>query len=297
MAANVITSPDSPAKPRRRRILQATAAATPKIDAALSDRLTLLVARAGDAIKAIAAHPVDVRTKPDRTPVSAADEASHRLLVAGLAELLPGVPVVSEEQDHRDVAPRDGAFLLVDPLDGTREFIAGRNEFTVNVAIIQGRQPIAGFIAVPAFDLVYRGVPGYGAERIALDRRGGPPACGPRTAIRTRRALSGLVAARSRSHHDPDTEALFARWLVREQLIVGSAVKFCRVAEGEVDVYPRLGPTREWDIAAGQAIVVAAGGVVTTTNGGPLTYGQAERDYLVDGFVAWGDPTAVRPTG
>lgn len=269
-----------------------------EIDIALADALTLLVARAGDAIKAVGPDQLAVRAKSDRSPVTSADDASERVIVAGLRDLLPALPIISEEHDNRSLPAAARAFVLVDPLDGTKEFIAGRNEFTVNLAIVCERYPIAGFVALPAFDVVYRGVINHGAERMTIDRRAGVPTCGTRTPIRTRRApAAGLVAALSRSHRDPATEAMLASLPVGERMIAGSAVKFCRVAEGKADIYPRLGRTREWDVAAGHAIVVAAGGLVTAPGGEPLTYGWAERDYAVDGFVAWGDPAAADRRG
>ena len=268
------------------------------IDPSLADALTLIVARAGDAIKAIAPAAIAPRSKSDRTPVTAADEASECLIAGALADLLPGLRVISEEQDNRAIPLTDGAFVLVDPLDGTREFIAGRNEFTVNLAVAREWYPVAGFIAVPAFDLVYRGVVGQGAERITIDRRGGVPAIGTRTVIRTRAApADGLVVALSRSHRDAETEAMIARLPVKDRAVLGSALKFCRVAEGEADLYPRLGRTREWDVAAGHAIVVAAGGAVARPDGAPLTYGHAENDFAVEGFLAWGDPAAAAAGG
>ena len=274
-----------------------SAADPPKaaIDPPLADALTLIVARAGDAIKAIAPGAIAPRSKPDHTPVTCADEASERLIAGALADLLPGLRVISEEQDDRATPPADGTFVLVDPLDGTREFIAGRNEFTVNLAVVREWYPVAGFIAVPAFDLVYRGIVGQGAERITVDRRSGAPVIATRTVIRTRTApADGLVVALSRSHRDAATEAMIARLPVKDEAVLGSALKFCRLAEGEADVYPRLGRTREWDVAAGHAIVVAAGGALARPDGAPLTYGHAENDYAVEGFVAWGDPAAGR---
>jgi 3'(2'), 5'-bisphosphate nucleotidase len=255
------------------------------IDAALAAELTALVAHASAAILAIAPAAMATRVKADSTPVTAADEAADRLIVEGLARLLPGLAIVSEES--RDAAAVPGAtFALVDPLDGTKEFIAGRDEYTVNLAIVTDGAPIAGFIAVPAIGLLYRGVVGVGAERLGLD-----PAIAP-VAIRCRRApQNGLVAAVSRSHLDADSEAFLARLAISERISCGSALKFCRIAEGAADVYPRLAPTSEWDTAAGHAIVTAAGGEVTTPSGAPLRYGRAQQDFKIPGFIAWGDPT------
>ena len=254
------------------------------VDTALAAELTALVARAAAAILAIAPAAMATRLKADRTPVTAADEAADRVIAQGLAGILPGLAIVSEESRERASAPGD-TFALVDPLDGTKEFVAGRGEYTVNLAIVTDGAPVAGFIAVPALGLVYRGVVGYGAERLGLD-----PASPP-VAIRCRRAPANLVAAVSRSHPDADSAAFLARLAVGERISCGSALKFCRVAEGVADVYPRLAPTSEWDTAAGHAIVTAAGGVVLTPTGAPLRYGRAEQDFKIPGFVAWGDPT------
>ena len=255
------------------------------VDAALAAELTALVARAAAAILAIPRDDIATRLKPDHTPVTAADEAADRVIAHGLARLLPCLPIVSEESRERATALGD-TFALVDPLDGTKEFVAGRGEYTVNLAIVTDGAPIAGFIAVPALGLLYRGIIGSGAERLGLD-----PAVAP-VAIRCRRApAQGLVAAVSRSHLDPASEAFLARLPIGARITCGSALKLCRIAEGVADVYPRLGPTSEWDIAAGHAIVAAAGGIVTTPVGAALRYGRAEQDFKIPGFVAWGDPT------
>lgn len=258
----------------------------PAVDAVLAAELTALVARAATAILAISPADIATRLKADRTPVTAADEAADRVIAQGLARLLPGLAIVSEESRDRAAAGPAETFALVDPLDGTKEFVAGRGEYTVNLAIVDAGAPIAGFIAVPALGLIYRGVVGSGAERLGLD-----PASTP-VAIRCRRApAQGLVAAVSRSHLDADSEAFLARLPVSGRIVCGSALKLCRIAEGVADIYPRLAPTSEWDIAAGHAIVVSAGGIVTTPSGAPLRYGRAAQDFKIPGFVAWGDPT------
>ncbi len=255
------------------------------VDAALAAELTALVARASAAILAISPAGMATRLKADHTPVTAADEAADRVIAQGLARILPGVTVVSEESCDQSAALGE-TFALVDPLDGTKEFVAGRPEYTVNLALVTNGEPIAGFIAAPALGLIYRGIVGGGAERLALD-----PAIAP-VAIHCRRApANGFVAAVSRSHLDADSEAFLARLVISERITCGSALKLCRIAEGVADVYPRLAPTSEWDTAAGHAIVAAAGGVVTTPSGAPLRYGRAQEDFKIPGFVAWGDPT------
>ena len=255
------------------------------IDAALAAELTALVASAAAAILAIAPAALATRLKADRSPITAADEAADAVIAQGLARLLPGIPVVSEESRDRPVALGE-TFALVDPLDGTKEFVAGLGEYTVNLAIVTAGEPIAGFIAAPALGLLYRGIAGRGAERLALD-----PAAVP-VAIRVRPVpAAGRVAAVSRSHLDAATADFLDRVGVAARISCGSALKFCRIAEGAADVYPRLSPTSEWDIAAGHAIVAAAGGLMTAPAGTPLRYGGAQQNFKIPGFVAWGDAT------
>jgi 3'(2'), 5'-bisphosphate nucleotidase len=255
------------------------------VGADLVGELTELVARASAAILAVAPDALETRIKADRTPVTAADEAADAVIRQGLARLLPGLAVVSEEGPVGAEALGE-SFALVDPLDGTKEFVAGRGEYTVNVAIVTDGRPIAGFIAAPALGLVFRGVEGHGAERLALAGPANP------VAIRCRKNPSGsLVAAVSRSHLDAATSAFLDRLAVTDRIACGSALKFCKIAEGVVDVYPRLSPTSEWDTAAGHAIVTAAGGLVTTPTGQPLRYGGWQHRFKVPGFVAWGDST------
>jgi len=260
--------------------------------AALLGELTTLVARASTVICEIACEigtsSVAHRLKSDQSPVTAADEASEAVILEGLARLLPGVPVVSEEMAGKKAPPQlDGSFILVDPLDGTKEFIAGRDEFTVNVAIVSGGAPIAGVISAPKRGALWRGVVGVRTERLRLLPDGADRA----QAIHARRwPAQGAVAVVSRSHYDPATDAVLARLPPVAHDASGSSIKFCRIAEGVADVYPRLGTTCEWDIAAGHALVVAAGGVVTTPQGTPLAYGRAAQNFRVPAFIAWGDP-------
>lgn len=262
------------------------------IDDALLAGLSTLVSQAGRAILEIARSALAVAEKADRSPVTAADRAAQDVILDGLARLLPGVPVVSEESEAN--AGRrfgDDAFLLVDPLDGTREFVAGIDEYTVNVALVSDGRPTAGLVFLPARGVLYRGRAGVGAERVALPAGA---ADGPAVAIRTRRwPAAGPVAAVSRSHLDPRSEQFLAARGAERRITCGSAVKFGLLAEGAADVYPRLAPTREWDVAAGHAVLAAAGGAVMRPDGGPLAYGDGPGGFLVPGFVAWGDPLAT----
>jgi len=254
--------------------------------AALLDDLTAIVASACAKISALSAARLIPRLKADQSPVTVADEASEALIIEGVARLLPGIPVISEESADAQRDRFDGSFLIVDPLDGTREFLAGRDEFTVNLAIITGGVPIAGIIAAPARGRVWRGVVGIKAERLRLLEDGADQA----QPISTRTwPREGAVAAVSRSHFDPATDAFLAKLGPVTRSASGSALKFCQVAEGGADVYPRLATTCEWDVAAGQALVVAAGGAVTTLQGLPLGFGRAAENFRVPAFIAWGD--------
>jgi 3'(2'), 5'-bisphosphate nucleotidase len=262
--------------------------------ASLMDDLTALVSQAAAEIQRIAPATTQ-RLKADRTPVSDADEAAEAVLLDGLARLMPGVPVVSEEACARGAAPRLGTrFFLVDPLDGTREFLAGLDEYTVNVALIVDGVPELGIVAAPAQGRVWRGATGRGGER--LDLAPGAAAAAARNALPLRprqRPAHGLVAAVSRSHPDPRTAAFVAALPDAQQLMCGSSLKFCRLAEGLADVYPRLAPICEWDIAAGHALLAASGGTTTAPDGTALPYGRSAEGFRVPGFVAWADPTAA----
>ena len=225
-----------------------------------------LAERAGALILEHYRDGVAVRAKADASPVTVADEAAEALILEGLAELTPEIPVVAEETVAAGHVPElgDGRFWLVDPLDGTKEFLSRNGEFTVNIALIEGREPVLGVVFAPALGKVWWGARGAGAMlRDAAGER--PIAARPRPA-------SGIVAVASRSHSDAQTEAFLDQMGVAERISAGSSLKFCLVAEGRADVYPRFGPTMEWDTAAGHAVLRAAGGQVTTRDGAPFTY-------------------------
>lgn len=261
-------------------------------DPGLIEELTAIVARAAAAILAIAPGALKTRKKLDESPVTAADEASEAIILAGLERLLPGIPVISEEAAGGGYPPAlPSLFVLVDPLDGTQEFIAGSPEFTVNVAVIANSTPVMGVVAGPALCLLWRGLVGKVAERLVLEAGGMAGAAEP---ITTRTAPPRLVATVSRSHRDPLTDAFLGRLPIGETLPMGSSVKLCRIAEGHADVYPRLSTTREWDVAAGHAVLAAAGGTLTSPGGEPILYGHAAQGFRVPGFVAWGDGAAAR---
>jgi 3'(2'), 5'-bisphosphate nucleotidase len=267
-------------------------------DAALLDELTTIVSRAAGAVLAARARSLDPRLKADRSPVTLADHVAEAVILEGLARVLPGLPVISEEAADALPANISGDFALVDPLDGTRELVAGRDEFTINLALLSAGRPRLGIIAAPAQGLFWRGIKGKGADRLRLTPGAPANAFQERIAVRTRSTpASGFVAAVSRSHFDSRTESFLARLPIAERLVGGSAIKFCQIAEGMVDIYPRLSTTCEWDVAAGEAIVAAAGGSVTAPDGAPLTYAQPSQDFRIAAFIAWGDPLASAKLG
>ena len=258
----------------------------------LIEPLTELVIRAGAAIMAVNRSAMEVVGKLDGSPVTEADLAADRIIGEGLARLAPQIPALSEERLQFAAPPYTESFFLVDPLDGTKEFIAGRAEFTVNLALVTAGRPLLGIVGAPALGLVWRGLVGRGAERLTIAETS-VKASQP---IRTRRRpLPGKpwTVAVSRLHGDARTEAFIEERPGAVRVELGSAVKFGRVAEGEVDLYPRLGPTSEWDVAAGHAVVTAAGGKVTDARGGELCFGRGQPNFIVPGFIAWGDPTAA----
>ena len=228
-----------------------------------------MAVRAGREILTVYRSDFAVRDKADGSPVTEADTRAEHVILAGLAECAPGIAVVAEESVAADGAPEfDGrTFFLVDPLDGTKEFVHRRDEFTVNIALIEDGAPTAGVVHVPALDETYW----TAGDGIAWRSRD----AGTVQRISCRKPGSGgLVVIASRSHRTPDTDAYIERFEIAAIVSAGSSLKFCRVAEGTADLYPRLGRTMEWDIAAGHAIVAAAGGSVETLDGKPLFYGK-----------------------
>jgi 3'(2'), 5'-bisphosphate nucleotidase len=247
------------------------------------DGLTTITARAAEAILGFA---IDgpVRSKNDGSPVTEADEAAEAIICDGLRQLAPGVPIISEEQAARERPPAiaHGSYFLVDPLDGTREFIAGRDEFTINIALMTGGAPLLGIICAPALAVFWRGIVGSGADRISGATTERP------IRIHTRpRPSSEPVVAVSRSHLEAKTKAYVDGLRGAKLVQCGSSIKFCRIAEGAADLYPRLAPTRDWDVAAGHAILTAAGGRVAAPDGGPVVYGT--KDLHIPAFIAAGD--------
>jgi 3'(2'), 5'-bisphosphate nucleotidase len=258
----------------------------PAVYAEHMDALTAIAMAAAEAIRRSkrAGH---VKVKSDGTPVTVADEAAEAVIRRGLTRVAPGLPIISEEAAQREKpSVNAGSYFLVDPLDGTKEFIAGRDEYTVNIALIAEGAPVVGIIAAPSRSLIWRGVVGRGAERLEFSGRN---ASEPQ-AIKTRTRPEGeLIVMVSRSHLDARTQTYLDDLPHTKLLRCGSSVKFCRVAEGVADLYPRLSPTHDWDIAAGHAILTAAGGNVIDPDGAALTYGSP--DLIIPAFLAWSGPT------
>lgn len=252
---------------------------SPSETAALLEPLTALVRAAGRAILDVPRSGLMTVKKTDGSPLTQADRNADQIIVDGLTRIAPGIPVVSEERAAPET-PLDGSFFMIDPLDGTREFVAGRDEYSVNIALVTRGEPVLGVIGAPALHTVWRGHAGR-AEKLAGDAAA--------AAIHTR-TFNGndCVAMVSRSHLDMQTAAFVAGYSARHEPM-GSALKFCRIAEGKADIYPRLAQTCEWDVAAGYALVTAAGGRVTDGDGGTLRFGAREAQFRVPNFIAWGD--------
>jgi 3'(2'), 5'-bisphosphate nucleotidase len=254
----------------------------------IADGFADLASQAGAKILDVYARGCPARAKADASPVTEADEAAEALILPGLAKLLPGVPMVAEESVSGGAKPdcRGGTFLLIDPLDGTREFLSRNGEFTVNIALVADGKPAVGAVYAPATGTLYLG--GDSARRATLVAgETFEPASAHQIATRTP-TPGALVAVASRSHADADTDAWLRGHAVAKVTTAGSALKFGLVAEGAADVYPRFAPTSEWDVAAGDAVLRAAGGLVLTPDGAPLCYGKAEARFLNGAFIAWG---------
>lgn len=244
------------------------------------EQITNIARDAGEVILEVYGTDFEVKGKADASPVTDADERAEACILAALAVLTPDIPVVSEEAAAEGGIPRVGErFWLVDPLDGTREFVSRNGEFTVNIALIERGVPTLGVVLAPALGRIFGGARESGA--FAEER-------GQRRVIACRRPpVEGLTVVSSRSHGDRDAlEAFLAGRRVASSVFAGSSLKFCLVAAGEADLYPRLGRTMEWDTAAGHAVLAAAGGRVTQVSGKDLTYGKPT--FANPHFVAMG---------
>lgn len=227
-----------------------------------------------------------VEKKADHSPVTAADKESNDYIVQALQRFTPDITVISEEGEQLPAAA-DAPFWLVDPLDGTRSYIARDGQFTVNIALIQKRRPVLGVIAIPAEAMLYYAAEGQGASR----RHFATQLCEAEKIQCRIPSAEGVEVVTSKSHGSPKMLEFLAGHPVIGRVRAGSALKFCRVAEGVADIYPRMGETMEWDTAAGQCILEEAGGIMTDLQGQPFLYGK--KDFLNPGFVAWGNQSLV----
>lgn len=250
----------------------------------LTKSLVNLALLAGREIMAIYATDFHARTKSDLTPVTEADEAAERIILEGLASFDPQTPVISEEAAASGRVPQVGTtFYLVDPLDGTKEFVSRNGEFTVNIAKIENGVPVIGVVYAPAKGRIFWGDPTRGAAegKIAADE-----------SISWKKLLvrpcpgDGAIVVASRSHRDSATDDYLKTVKVAKLVSAGSSLKFCLIAAGEADLYPRFGRTMEWDTAAGHAVLLAAGGKVLNSDGQPLCYGKRDRGFDNPGFIA-----------
>ena len=262
-------------------------------------KLVDLAISAGATILAIYADTIDVSRKGDGSPVTEADTRAEAVILKGLAEIAPDIPVVAEESVAAGRVPAPSArFFLVDPLDGTREFISRNGEFTVNIGLIENGAPVAGVVYAPALGEIFWGTAGegaFGAHVVdgRIRRQIGLAPC--------KAAPKHLRAVASRSHMSEETRAFIERLGVRDFASAGSSLKFCKIAAGLADIYPRFGRTMEWDTAAADAVLRAAGGMVVTVDGAPLVYGK--RDQAADSafanpyFIAVGDQEFLSSIG
>jgi 3'(2'), 5'-bisphosphate nucleotidase len=247
----------------------------------LKDELVAVARKAGAVILDIYNRDFETLRKADRSPVTEADTAAEAVILDALARLAPDVPVVAEEQCAKDGVPLAAPkrFFLVDPLDGTKEFIAKNGEFTVNIALIEDGRPVLGVVYLPVNDACYAGLGGKAERRLGT---GAPEAIAARAMPE-----NGLTMAISRSHaNQGEIERAKERFNIAGTIVAGSSLKFCRIAEGVADLYPRFGNTMEWDTAAGQAVLEAAGGRVETTDGAPFRYGKP--GFRNGHFIAYG---------
>ena len=254
----------------------------PLTDAELLDELRHIAHRAGEVILDHYRNGFSVKHKADQSPVTEADEAAERVILPELRALTPDIPVIAEEEVAAGRAPAlaGGRFWLVDPLDGTKEFIRRNGEFTVNIALIRDLEPVLGVVYAPVLGTTYAGA-GPGTATLSTD--GAPP----RPIAARHVPAEGAVLVSSRSHGNPEKlKALTGKTKIAAQRTAGSSLKFCLVAAGEADFYPRYGPTCEWDTAAGHAVLAAAGGSVRTLDDKDLRYGKP--DFLNPEFMARG---------
>ncbi len=258
-----------------------------KVTMSLLEQIEAISREAGAAIMAVYARDFAVQEKEDKSPLTEADEAAHRVIVARLAQLQPALPILSEEavEDFKGHTG-SGSYWLVDPLDGTKEFVKRNGEFTVNIALIENGRPVLGVVYAPVLDVAYLAARGVGAFKVGAD--------GVRSDIRVATHVDGATwrVVGSRSHAGDSLPALLQRLGAHELISMGSSLKFCLVAEGAADVYPRLGLTSLWDTAAAQCVVEQAGGAVIQLNGDPISY--ADPSVTLNPFFVVHGQSAVK---
>jgi len=256
---------------------------------AFAQQLADIAWHAGEIVLAHYAGTAPARRKTDQSPVTDADEEAEAYILAQLRARWPEVPIIAEEAVAAGRVEKIGTrFFLVDPLDGTKEFISRNGEFTVNIAEIVDGAPVRGVVYLPAKHRMFVGERENGAFEIPVAPDSKPDFAAAR-AIHVRAApVDGLAAVASRSHRDAATDEYLAKFKVKDFVAAGSSLKFCLVAAGEADLYPRIGRTMEWDVAAGHAVLAAAGGTVTQLDGAPFVYGKAAEGFANPFFVARG---------
>lgn len=255
--------------------------------AAMVSVFEALAIAAGHEIMDVRENGISAETKADSSPVTEADRRAEQVILRGLAQSFPAIPVVAEEEVAAGRVPDigDGPFMLVDPLDGTKEFINGKTDFTVNIALVAGGIPVVGIVYAPARGTLWAGRPGHA---FMADVAG--------ATVSNRRAISGAAmgsavrVVASKSHRTPETDDFIARFEGAETVSVGSSLKFCLLAEGAADIYPRFGRTMEWDTAAGDAVLRAAGGTTVKPDGSAFAYGKRNQaddsDFANSWFIA-----------
>jgi 3'(2'), 5'-bisphosphate nucleotidase len=246
-----------------------------------------LAQSAATAIMAIYATDFEARSKSDHSPVTKADEQAEAIILAGLKRLWPEIPVIAEEAAAAGHVPEfKNQFFLVDPLDGTKEFVSRNGEFTVNIALIENGNPILGVVYAPAIDLIYWGEAGIGSAKTVLKPNSDLSSANWQKIHPRLLPPEGATVLASRSHRDAATDAYLSTIKVNQLMGAGSSLKFCTIAAGDADLYPRFGRTMEWDTAAGHAVLAAAGGKVLQVDGLPLLYGKRERGFDNPAFIA-----------
>jgi 3'(2'), 5'-bisphosphate nucleotidase len=260
---------------------------TPQERDSLARLFAEIASDAGVAVMEVYESNFETRTKADYSPVSDADERAEEIILARLEKVLPDIPVLAEERAAREGLGNQiaDAFLLVDPVDGTKEFVQRKGDFTVNIALITGGEPVAGCVFAPARREMYFG----GGEARLIEHFAPGSMISQGRALKTRAyPEGGLTAVTSSSHLNDQTKKLLARLPIASQTAIGSSLKFCWVAAAKADIYPRWGPTMEWDTAAGHAVLQAAGGQVLQPDGAPFVYGKGAKGFENGPFVAWG---------